>query len=280
MYTQDSLVEALASGDPLRIVTNCCRLEAVREPSSSSKKCGTPTPSFPTRSRRGCSRFRNVSQWHSTNIVHRNRVEGCFASFWEAEVLDAWRRQDAQDLAWALELAVEAGVEVSRLDGPRLALKDLAERELNSALEQGDHMVCSSALRTAEMLGVNEVLLSEARLIIAERTGDPFLILQEVAAIRRCGHLISRLDEVSARAEAAKLMETCSVMRDMSPIRGAFALNTDDEDDSPVDKAISTCSSDVATASTKTCSTPRPCTSASTPSLSRLSSFSNCETEP
>jgi len=69
------------------------------------------------------------------------------------------------------------------------------------------------------MLGMDEIFLAEAQLVAAERTGDSFLIFQEVAAIRRLGISTPQLEEVSWRAEAAKVMESCAVMGSIAPIR-------------------------------------------------------------
>lgn len=69
------------------------------------------------------------------------------------------------------------------------------------------------------MRGVDEVFLAEARPVVAEQTGDSCLIFQEVAAIRRLGISTPQLEEVSWRAEAAKVMESCAVMGNIAPNR-------------------------------------------------------------
>jgi len=164
--------------DALRIVHTCPRLQAVSGPSGSSQSSNARAPSLSSRARRSNLHFKNASKESLQSSVGQNCVENCFVNFWEAEVDNAWRRQDIEDLAWALQLAGEAGVMADKLIGPRFALKDLAKRKLTDALEQGDYASCSHALRICEMLGMDEVFLAEARLVMAEWTGDSFLIFQ------------------------------------------------------------------------------------------------------
>lgn len=133
--------------------------------------------------------------------------------FWEAEVENAWRRRDAGELAWALQLADEAGVPADRLEPARLALTQLAQAALVDAVQQGDPAKTAQALRTAESLGVGATHLAEARLMAAEFARDPHLIAQELRLAEEAGVAPERIAEAMQLVQLFKDAERHGSLR-------------------------------------------------------------------
>lgn len=218
-FAEDELCRALQSGDCMHMV-HCARLLVFLggdEPGTGAGNviAGPPTTMLQNRRARRGLRVR-AARAQATAVVRRHPPSRCVVEYWEEEVHAAWRRRDAADLAWALQLAEEAGVPESSLQAPRAALRQLAQVALAEAARHGDTYTLVKALRVAEELGVADELLTEARLSAAESCRDPHLIAQELLHAREAGLPAARCDAATKMLQALQMAEIDAATRGLT----------------------------------------------------------------
>lgn len=204
IFAENEFCSALQSGDCMHIV-HCARLVVFLggdEPGTGAGNVASPpTTMLQNRRIRRGTRVRAARAQAAVAGRRPSNSPGVM-EYWEEEVHAAWGRRDAADLAWALQLAEEAGVSESKLQAPRAALAQLAQVTLAEAARRGDSYTLIQALRIAEELGLAHEVLAEARLTAAEFWRDPHLFAQELGHAREAGLPPARLDAASKVLQA------------------------------------------------------------------------------
>lgn len=143
---------------------------------------------------------------------------GLVRDFWEAEVQAAVQKRAPAELLWALQFAEEVGVAPQRLANARQVLSELGEA-ITSSLTRPNASSSSprealdsraksvEAIRLAEELGVDGPRLAEAWLSVAERSGDPHYVEQEMRKAREAGVPERRLEEAQQYADTLRAEE-------------------------------------------------------------------------